>query len=123
MFIATKLVEVKRYAPGPMKECQDKLRKYQVQIDALMKQLQSLKASNGARKSDANMREAEDIANKALESVEKLKETADKMDCEDLTAIQIRQFGEATKRAEAAATRVVTQARERLTKLQLEAKT
>merc|ERR1719336_1644893 len=53
MFVATKLVEARRFQEGPSQEATTKLKECQTELEAQMKRLTELKQNTAARKKDA----------------------------------------------------------------------
>jgi len=76
MFMTTKVVEVKRFSPGPSQEAQARLKEHQIKLEQFVKRLNMLKANNTSRKHKVMAREAEEEVSKAEEFVAKVGEAA-----------------------------------------------
>eukprot|EP00434_Breviolum_minutum_P042595 symbB.v1.2.037923.t1/scaffold5738.1/size24079/3 len=88
MFIATKLVEAKRFTPELSKEAQTKLKAFQSDLETHTKRLNELKKSTAERKKAVTMREAEHEVKKAEELGKAVAEAAKSlMDDEKLTQL------------------------------------
>eukprot|EP00927_Polykrikos_kofoidii_P084335 TRINITY_DN8855_c0_g2_i1.p1 TRINITY_DN8855_c0_g2~~TRINITY_DN8855_c0_g2_i1.p1 ORF type:complete len:1963 (+),score=523.65 TRINITY_DN8855_c0_g2_i1:91-5979(+) len=126
MFIATKMVEAKRMPPESGRDCQAKLKEYQVLLEEQMKKLNELKAATLKRKRQAMIREAEHYASEAEELAGKAREAASPLEeegaLENLSAVELRAAADATGKAEAAASQAISKAREFVTAKMVEAK-
>ena len=126
MFIATKLVEAKRFTPELSKEAQTKLKAFQSDLETHTKRLNELKKSTAERKKAVTMREAEHEVKKAEELGKAVAEAAKSlMDDEKLTQLsseEIRAASEGTIKAEQAASTHLTETRKYITARQIEAK-
>eukprot|EP00913_Durusdinium_trenchii_P017876 g16797.t1 len=149
MFLATKLVEAKRFTPELSKEAQTKLKAFQSELETHTKRLNELKKSTAERKKAVTMREAEHEVKKAedlgkavaeaakiLMNDEKLSELSSEEGKESgatsapLSQLvlcfanlqEIRQASEATIKAEQAASKHLTDTRKYITARQIEAK-
>lgn len=126
MFIATKLVEAKRFTPELSKEAQTKLKAFQSDLETHTKRLNELKKATAERKKAVTVREAEHEVKKAEELGKAVAEAAKAlMDDEKLTQLsseEIRAASEATIKAEQAATNHLTETRKYITARQIEAK-
>eukprot|EP00435_Cladocopium_sp_Y103_P075738 s332_g63.t3 len=126
MFIATKLVEAKRFTPELSKEAQTKLKAFQSDLETHTKRLNELKKATAERKKAVTVREAEHEVKKAEELGKAVAEAAKAlMDDEKLTQLsseEIRAASEATIKAEQAASNHLTETRKYITARQIEAK-
>jgi len=126
MFIATKLVEAKRFSPGPSKEAQEKLKTYQGELEQHIKKLTELKKNTAARKKGATMKEAESEVNKAEELVREMGNIvaplADDAKFFAMSSADIRAVTEEAARAEKAAKEALDTARKFVTARQIESK-
>lgn len=126
MFIATKLVEVKRFSSGPAAEGQQKLRESQKQLEGYITRIGELKKATAQRKGVSLMREAEAqvvgaeaLAKNVAKAAEPFIDDAKLM---ELKSDEIREAGEATAKAESAANAALAEARKFITARQIEAK-
>jgi hypothetical protein len=126
MFIATKMVEAKRFSPGPAQEAQAKLKEYQAELETHTKKLSELKKATAERKKVATMREAEHEVQKAEELVKMMSESASVFQDDDklfeLSSEEIKNASEETMKAEQAANAALAEARKSITARQIEAK-
>jgi len=126
MFLATKLVEAKRFSKGPSEHAQGKIKQYQGQLDTLAKRLADLKNSTMTRKKKALEAEAEGEVTKAEDLAKRVMEAAkvfmDESSLCDLSAAELRAAADETLKAEAAANAALMDARKFITARQIEAK-
>jgi len=126
MFLATKMVEAKRYSAGPSSKAQSMLQEYHKQLDAHTKCLAELKSRNLARKQKAMLREAESQTVEAESLAQQMTATAavfeDETKLKSLSPDEIRKVTEETSKAEAAANTALADARKFVTSRQIEAK-
>mmetsp|Transcript_35599 Transcript_35599/g.94158 ORF Transcript_35599/g.94158 Transcript_35599/m.94158 type:complete len:1976 (+) Transcript_35599:140-6067(+) len=126
MFIATKLVEAKRFTAAASKEAQAKLKEYQAELETHTKKLTELKKATAVRKKAATMREAESEVAKAEDLARQVGEIAsvfsDDTKLLELSAAEIREACEKTLQAEQAANAALADARKFITARQIESK-
>lgn len=126
MFLATKLVEVKRFLEGPATDAQGKLKGLQGQLDVQLGKLATIKKNTSDRKSKALMREADVQVNRAEELANKVAECGDVLaDATKLLEMEtaaIRDAAKETAVAEVAASEALTEARKFITARQIEFK-
>lgn len=126
MFLATKLVEVKRFSAATSTQAQAKLKGYQKDLEALTKKLTDLKANTAGRKKSVLMREAEGQVTKAEELAQKVVEFAsifeDDTKLMELPSATIKEASVNTSKAEAEANAAMADARKYITARQIEAK-
>mmetsp|Transcript_22477 Transcript_22477/g.40102 ORF Transcript_22477/g.40102 Transcript_22477/m.40102 type:complete len:2032 (-) Transcript_22477:157-6252(-) len=126
MFIATKLVEAKRFTPELSKEAQEKLKEFQAELNTHTKRLTELKKVNAERKRASTMQEAEHEVKKAEELAAKVKEAAAPLQDDEklltLSSEEIRAASTATIKAEQEASKHLIETRKFLTARQIEAK-
>lgn len=126
MFLATKLVEAKRFTPELSKEAQTKLKAFQSELETHTKRLNELKKSTAERKKAVTMREAEHEVKKAEDLGKAVAEAAKILmndeKLSELSSEEIRQASEATIKAEQAASKHLTDTRKYITARQIEAK-
>eukprot|EP00928_Gymnodinium_smaydae_P017927 TRINITY_DN16838_c0_g3_i1.p1 TRINITY_DN16838_c0_g3~~TRINITY_DN16838_c0_g3_i1.p1 ORF type:complete len:2020 (-),score=638.02 TRINITY_DN16838_c0_g3_i1:82-6141(-) len=125
-FLATKLVEAKRMPEKLSKECSEKLRAFQVQLEGHNKKLVELKGVTATRRRKSRLREAEGEAEKALDLCRALdaavKALEDDAELSKMSASEVRAAADAASKAHAAATSGLSKAREFITARQLELK-
>lgn len=126
MFLATKMVEARRFSPGPSAEATAKLKEYQQQLDANIKKLNDFKSSTAKRKHTSLVREAQYEVTKVEALVKKVTETASIFDDDTklfaMSAKEIRAAAEETANAEAEANAALAEAKQLITDRQIEAK-
>eukprot|EP00927_Polykrikos_kofoidii_P057623 TRINITY_DN5177_c0_g1_i6.p1 TRINITY_DN5177_c0_g1~~TRINITY_DN5177_c0_g1_i6.p1 ORF type:complete len:1988 (-),score=554.03 TRINITY_DN5177_c0_g1_i6:85-6048(-) len=126
MFLATKLVEVKRFSKGPSADTTAQLKAFQEQLDGHIKKLDELKQATSERKRACFVREAAVEVEKAEDLVQKVAETAavfeDDEKLFELSAPDIKKAVEATHKAESAANTAFAATRTFITARQIEAK-
>jgi hypothetical protein len=126
MFIATKLVEVKRFTAASSKDAQAKLQQYQKQLESLTQRLAELKKATAKRKKSALVRESEGCVTKAEELAAKVAEVAavfeDDSKIMTISSEDMRKAGTETTTAEKAANAALAEARKFITARQIEAK-
>jgi hypothetical protein len=126
MFLATKLVEARRYSKGVTEEAQAKLKEFQAQLDAQIKKLTTLKASTAERKGKALSRETERIVEIAEAAAKRVGEAAAVLADDDklqaMGSADIRAAAEATTKAEIDANKALGEARKFITARQIETK-
>jgi len=126
MFIATKIVEAKRFSPGPSKESQEKLKGFQTELERFTQKLAELKKNTATRKKAATMREAEAEVHKAEELAKKVGESAaafeDDVKLLQLSSKEIRTASDETIKAEQLANAALSEARKFITQRQIESK-
>jgi len=125
MFIATKLVEAKRFTPELGKEAQTKLKAFQSDLETHTKRLNELKKSTAERKKAVTVREAEHEVKKAEDLAKEVAKAAEPLEDEKLAQLsseEVRAASEATIKAEQAATKHLAETRKFITTRQIEAK-
>merc|ERR1712190_572055 len=126
MFIATKLVDAKRFSPGPIQEAQTKLKDLQKQLDTHTKRLNDLKTATSNRKRTSLMREAENMVRQAEGLTREVSKVAtvfeDDAKLSELSSDTIRSTADQTAKSEAAANAAIAEARKFITARQIEAK-
>eukprot|EP00930_Biecheleria_cincta_P023467 TRINITY_DN1695_c0_g1_i1.p1 TRINITY_DN1695_c0_g1~~TRINITY_DN1695_c0_g1_i1.p1 ORF type:complete len:2092 (+),score=696.54 TRINITY_DN1695_c0_g1_i1:73-6276(+) len=126
MFIATKLVEAKRFTAELSTEAQGKLKTFQTELEAHTKKLTELKKNTAGRKSSMFMREAEHEVNKAEELAAQVAKAASALQDDEklaeLTSADIKAAAEETVKAEQIASKQLAETRKFLTARQIEAK-
>eukprot|EP00931_Biecheleriopsis_adriatica_P025091 TRINITY_DN154_c0_g1_i6.p1 TRINITY_DN154_c0_g1~~TRINITY_DN154_c0_g1_i6.p1 ORF type:complete len:1521 (-),score=627.15 TRINITY_DN154_c0_g1_i6:106-4536(-) len=126
MFLATKMVEAKRFTPELSKEAQTKLKQFQSELETHTKRLTELKTSTAQRKKAVTMREAEHEVIKAETLAEEVKTAASCLEDDDkiteLSSQEIRAASEKTIKAELAAAKHLAETRKFITARQIEAK-
>mmetsp|Transcript_87908 Transcript_87908/g.152330 ORF Transcript_87908/g.152330 Transcript_87908/m.152330 type:complete len:1964 (-) Transcript_87908:239-6130(-) len=126
MFLATKLVEVKRFSAATSAQSQAKLKAYQKDLEGLTKKLTELKGNTAGRKKTVLMREAEGQVNKAEELAQKVAEFGsvfeDDTKLMELPSATIKEASENTAKAEKEANTLLAEARKYITARQIEAK-
>lgn len=125
MFIATKLVEAKRFTPELSREAQTKLKAFQTELETHTKRLNELKKSTAERKKAVTVREAEHEVKKAEDLAKKVAEAASNLEDDKLTQLsveEIRTASEATIKAEQEASKHLAETRKFITTRQIEAK-
>jgi len=126
MFIATKIVEAKRFSAAASKEAQEKLKGFQTELDRHLQKLMDLKKSTASRKKAATMREAEAEVQKAEDLSKKVSEAAaafeDDAKLLQLASKEIRAASDETIKAEQAANTALAEARKFITQRQIESK-
>lgn len=126
MFIATKLVEAKRFTPELSTEATGKLKAFQTELETQTKKLTELKKNTAGRKSSMFMREAEHEVNKAEELAAKVAEAGkvlqDDEKLAELSSADIKNAAEETVKAEQTASKQLAETRKFLTARQIEAK-
>mmetsp|Transcript_122013 Transcript_122013/g.304481 ORF Transcript_122013/g.304481 Transcript_122013/m.304481 type:complete len:1901 (-) Transcript_122013:56-5758(-) len=126
MFIATKLIEAKRFSPKSSQEATAKLKELQKVLDTHTKRLTDLKTNTAMRKKKALMREAEmqvadaEAATKAMTDVAGCFEDDAKL--AELSSEDIKKAAEETAKAEVVATAKLSEARKYIHVRQIEAK-
>ncbi|CAK0902538.1 unnamed protein product [Prorocentrum cordatum] len=126
MFIATKMVEAKRFSPGPAQEAQAKLKEYQAVLETHTKKLSELKKATAERKRLSTMREAEHEVQKAEELVKMMGEAVSVFQDDgklfEMSSDEIKSASDETLKAEQAANAALAEARRSITARQIEAK-
>jgi len=126
MFVATKLVEAKRFSKGPSAEAIGKLKEYQELLDSQSKKLQELKGNTLVRKKKALMQEAESEVTKAEALVKAVGEKVLPFSNDDemfkLTAEELKTAAQDTLQAEQDASKALAEVRKFITARQIEAK-
>eukprot|EP00927_Polykrikos_kofoidii_P057619 TRINITY_DN5177_c0_g1_i2.p1 TRINITY_DN5177_c0_g1~~TRINITY_DN5177_c0_g1_i2.p1 ORF type:complete len:2015 (-),score=503.12 TRINITY_DN5177_c0_g1_i2:85-6093(-) len=126
MFLATKLVEVKRFSKGPSADATAQLKEFQEQLEAHTTKLTELKQATTERKRASFTREAAVEVAKAEALVRNVAEGAavfeDDEKLFELSAPDIRAAAEATEKAESAANTALAETRKFITARQIEAK-
>uniref|UniRef100_A0A7S4QQC8 EF-hand domain-containing protein n=1 Tax=Alexandrium monilatum TaxID=311494 RepID=A0A7S4QQC8_9DINO len=126
MFVATKLVEAKRFSPKPSQETQARLRDLQKQLESYVRKLGDLKKATAERKAKALMRGAESYVAEAEVLTKRMAEAAsifedDNKLCEASSA-EIRAAADETQKAEQVAVAAIVEARKFITQRQIESK-
>eukprot|EP00931_Biecheleriopsis_adriatica_P025093 TRINITY_DN154_c0_g1_i8.p1 TRINITY_DN154_c0_g1~~TRINITY_DN154_c0_g1_i8.p1 ORF type:complete len:2005 (-),score=792.65 TRINITY_DN154_c0_g1_i8:106-6120(-) len=126
MFLATKMVEAKRFTPELSKEAQTKLKQFQSELETHTKKLTELKKNTAERKKGVTMREAEHEVIKAEQLAEEVKTAASVLEDDEkiaeLSSQEIRAASEKTIKAELAAAKQLAETRKFITARQIEAK-
>lgn len=126
MFIATKLVEVKRFSSAPSQDAQEKLQEFSGQLEASIKRLAELKSTTAGRKSTSLLRESENQVGAVEAAAKKLTQVAapfaDDSNLLEMSVEDIRKTAESIAAAEAEANAALGEARKFLTTRQIEAK-
>jgi len=126
MFIATKLVEAKRFSKGPSQDALEKLKEFQLQLDSRVARLNELKAATQTRKAKSLMQEAAVEVTRAEGLAKQVAEAGAPFENDEqlfaLSASEIREAADAVLKAESAATAVLIEARKFITQRQIEAK-
>eukprot|EP00930_Biecheleria_cincta_P023470 TRINITY_DN1695_c0_g4_i1.p1 TRINITY_DN1695_c0_g4~~TRINITY_DN1695_c0_g4_i1.p1 ORF type:complete len:2021 (+),score=568.23 TRINITY_DN1695_c0_g4_i1:448-6063(+) len=126
MFIATKLVEAKRFTAALSTEAQEKLKEFQTELETHTKRLGELKKATADRKRAMTMREAEHEVDKAEELAAKVAEVGAALvndeQLSELSSADIKNASEQTIKAEQAASKHLSETRKFLTARQIEAK-
>mmetsp|Transcript_106074 Transcript_106074/g.265691 ORF Transcript_106074/g.265691 Transcript_106074/m.265691 type:complete len:1391 (+) Transcript_106074:3-4175(+) len=126
MFIATKIVDAKRFSHGPSQEITPKLQQLREQVDQQSKRLNELKSRTTGRKKTALLREADHQVTQAEDLTRKLVEVAACL--EDLSKVPgegedaIHKAVDDTAKAEAAASTALAEARQFVHARQIEAR-
>jgi len=126
MFIATKLVEAKRFTEKLSGDATAKLKEFQTELDAHGKRLTELKKNSAERKKSATMKEAESEVSKAEELSKQVGQAAeiltDDAKLMSLSAEEIRAASQQSLDAEKAANAALAAARKFITARQIESK-
>eukprot|EP00927_Polykrikos_kofoidii_P057622 TRINITY_DN5177_c0_g1_i5.p1 TRINITY_DN5177_c0_g1~~TRINITY_DN5177_c0_g1_i5.p1 ORF type:complete len:2021 (-),score=505.36 TRINITY_DN5177_c0_g1_i5:134-6160(-) len=126
MFLATKLVEAKRFSKGPSAEATTKLKECQEQLEVHTKKLNELKNSTLERKRKCLVREADAEVAKTEDLVKKVAETAEVFEDDerlfDLSAADIKKAAGIMQQAESAASISLAETRKFITARQIESK-
>jgi len=126
MFISTKLVEVKRFSPGPGQEAQQRLQEFQKALELATNRLAELKAATAKRRRQSLTREAESQVASAEALCKKVAEAAeilgDDAKLTEHSSVDMRAAAECTNRAEVLASQALIAARKFITARQIEAK-
>lgn len=128
MFIATKLVEAKRFTAAASQEAIGRLKEYQKQLESHSKRLTDIKTNTCTRKKKAFLREAEAHVVEAEATVKAMATAAARFDegnaakLAELPAEELRAAGEEASKAEAAANAKLAEARKYIHARQIEAK-
>lgn len=126
MFIATKLVEAKRFAAGAAKEATEKLQELQRQLQEQTDKLTKVKTAMASRRQAALSREAESQVKGAEELAGRMKEAAAALEDIDklaeMTPEEVKAHTDEAKKAELAANPALAEARRFITQRQIEAK-
>jgi len=126
MFVATKLVQVKRFSPGPSEDGQTRLAEFQNQLGAAGSRLTTLRAKTVDRRRSAILREAETQV-VAAEALAKTVADAAAIFVDDSKLMEISQdrlneAGEATSKAETTASFALAEARKFISAQQVDRK-
>lgn len=126
MFIATKLVEAKRFSKGPSEETTAKLKELQEALGVQVGKLNELKGNTAERKSKSAVHEAEQTVVKAEELAAKVAEHAAPFDNDEklfaLSVDDIKKAAAEVSEAEKVANQALADARKFITARQLDAK-
>jgi len=126
MFLATKMVEAKRFSAGPSRDTLAKLKDFQAELEVHTKKLTDLKKATAGRKKLATMREVETEVTKAEELSKKVALAGalfeDDSKLLQLTSKEIRAASDETVKAEQEANAALSEARKFITARQIEAK-